>query len=120
MTTRREFLKGSIGILILIPIAACSSDDDSPVSADVDQGCQGVFSTGSNSSGHVHTVCVPNSDLTNPPTNGTTYVTSSDAGHTHTVSMTQAQLQMVGGGGSVTVTSSSTGHTHSFVIMKAA
>ena len=56
--------------LILIPIAACS-DDDSPVATgggNSDQGpCSGVESTGSNSGGHIHTVCIPESDLQNPP-----------------------------------------------------
>jgi len=120
MITRRDFLKGSMATLILVPLAGCSSDDDSPMNPGNGGGsCQGVSSTGSNSSGHIHTVCVPNSDLTSPPTNGGTYVTSSDAGHTHTVSLNQSQLQTIDGGGSVTVTSSSTGHVHDFLIRKA-
>ncbi len=121
MITRREFLKGSMATLVLVPLAACSSDDDSPMSAGGDStgSCQGVASTGSSSAGHIHTVCVPDSDLTTPPAGGGTYTTSSDAGHTHSVTLTQAQLQSIAGGGSVTVTSSSTGHTHDFSVKKA-
>jgi len=119
MITRRKFLSGSMATLILVPLVGCSSDDDSPTSVENGSGCQGASSTGSNSAGHIHTVCVPNSDLDSPPSNGGTYTTSSDAGHTHSVSLTQAQLQTVGGGGTVTVTSSPTGHTHDFLIQKA-
>ncbi len=121
MITRREFLKGSVATLVLVPLAACSSDDGSPTSAGGGNtgGCQGVFSAGTNSSGHIHTVCVPETDLTTPPAGGGTYTTSSAAGHTHTVSLTQAQLQTAAGGGTVTVTSSSTDHTHDFTVRKA-
>ncbi len=114
MISRREFLKGSMATLVLIPLAACS-DDDSPMSAG-GAACQGVSSTGSSSAGHVHMVCVPNSDLSNPPAGGRTYATTLDSGHTHSVNLSQAQLQTVAGGGSVTVTSSSAGHTHDFLI----
>ena len=118
--TRRRFLEGSLTTLVLLPLAGCGSDDSSPTGAgDGPNSCAGVSSTGSNSSGHVHTVCVPNSDLANPPANGATYVTSTDSGHTHSVTLNQAQLQTVANNGSVTVTSSSTGHTHDFMIRKA-
>ena len=120
MVTRREFLKGSMATLILIPLVGCSLDDDTPLSAGNGQRCEGVSSTGSNSSGHIHTLCVPESDLTSPPANGSTYSTSSDAGHTHSVSLSQTHLETIAGGESVTVTSSSTGHTHDFIIRKAA
>jgi hypothetical protein len=104
--------------LVLIPLAACS-DDNSPTSANGSGACQGVSSTGSRSSGHVHTVCILDSDLSNPRAGGRTYTTSSDSGHTHSVNLSQTQLQTVSGGGSVTVTSSSNGHTHDFLIRKA-
>lgn len=120
MNTRREFLKGTFATLILIPLVGCS-DDDSPTSTGDGgntAGCQGVSSTGSNSGGHIHTVCVPNSDLTNPPAGGRTYTTSSDAGHTHSVALSQADLQSIEGGGSVQVKSGGSGHTHDFVIEK--
>ena len=118
MITRREFLRGSMATLVLIPLAACS-DDDSPMSANGSSACQGVSSTGSRIAGHVHTVCVPDSDLNNPPAGGRTYTTSSDSSHAHSVNLSQTQLETVSGGGSVTVTSSSTGHTHDFLIRRA-
>jgi hypothetical protein len=122
MLTRRKFIKGSMATLVLVPLAGCSSDDGSPMDAGNNGNgggsCQGVSSTGSNSAGHIHTLCVPDSDLSSPPANGVTYTTSSDSGHTHSVNLNQAQLQTIAGGGSVTVTSSSTGHTHEFIVRK--
>ena len=120
MWTRREFLETSLTTLILVPLAACASDDGSPTSAgDSTTSCQGVSSTGSNSAGHIHTVCVPNGDLTSPPASGATYTTSADSGHTHTITLSEAQLQTIAGDGSVNVTSSGPGHTHNFAIAKA-
>ncbi len=107
--------------LILVPLVGCSDDDSSPTgtgNGGNPGGCQGVSSTGSSSGGHIHTLCVPNSDLSSPPSGGGTYQTSSDAGHTHSVTLSQAQLQAIEGGGSATVTSSSSGHTHDFLIEK--
>jgi hypothetical protein len=106
--------------LILVPLVGCSDDDGSPAGPGNggSSGCQGVESTGTNSGGHIHTVCVPDSDLSSPPSGGGTYQTSSDAGHTHSITLSQAQLQTIEGGGSVTVTSSSAGHTHDFMIEK--
>jgi hypothetical protein len=106
--------------LILVPLVGCSDDDGSPTDPGGGNpaGCQGVESTGSSSGGHIHTLCVPNSDLTSPPSGGETYQTSSDAGHTHSVTLSQTQLQTIEGGGSVTVTSSSSGHDHDFLIEK--
>lgn len=117
MITRRDFLKSSLATLVLVPIVGCS-DDDSPSApgGGVPAGCQGLESTGSNSAGHIHSLCVPDSDLSSPPASGVTYTTSSDGGHTHTVNLNQAQLQTIAGGGSVTVTSSGPSHTHNFLI----
>jgi hypothetical protein len=104
--------------LILVPLIGCSDDDDSPMGTGSgnSSGCDGITSTGTNSAGHVHTVCVPDSDLSNPPAGGGTYPTSSDAGHTHSITLTQAQLQAIAGGGSVTVTSTGPNHTHDFLV----
>ena len=120
MLTRRKFLEHTMTTLVLIPLVGCGSDDDSPMKASgTGEGCQGVSSTGSASSGHVHTVCVLDSDLANPPENGRTFTTSNNSGHTHTVSLTQAQLQTINGSGSVTVDSTGGDHTHGFVIQRA-
>ena len=119
MISRRKFLKGSMATLVLVPLAACSSDDNGPVSAGGGSSCSGVSTIGSASAGHVHTMCVPSGDLTSPPANGATYTTTNDSGHVHSVTLTQAQLQTVAGGGMVDITSSSTGHTHSFIIKMA-
>ena len=86
MLTRRDFLKGTMATLVLVPLAACS-DDDSPTGTGDTVGCQGVESTGSSSSGHIHTVCVPDSDLTSPPSGGNTYTTSNNGGPTQTVTL---------------------------------
>lgn len=120
--TRRRFLENSITTLVLVPLVGCGSDDSSPMGGGGggSNSCSGVTSTGSNSSGHIHTVCVPDADLSTPPSSGGTYVTSADAGHTHAVTLSQSQLQSVAGNGSVTVTSTnSSGHTHSFIVKKA-
>jgi hypothetical protein len=117
LITRRDFLKSSLATLVLVPIVGCSGDDSPSAPAGGNPtGCQGLSSSGSNSSGHIHTVCVPDSDLSSPPASGVTYTTSSDGGHTHTVSLNQSQLQTIAGGSSVTVVSSGPGHTHSFQI----
>jgi len=120
MVTRRDFLKSSIATLVLIPLVGCS-DDDTPTNPGAGGGatCEGVSSTGSNSGGHAHTVCVASGDLTSPPASGRTYITSSNARHTHSITLSQAELQTVASGGSVNVKSSSAGHTHDFVIQQA-
>ncbi len=121
MISRRDFLKGSLATLVLVPIVGCSSDDSSPSAPgdNIPSGCEGLSTTGSSSSGHIHTLCVPDTDLSSPPASGVTYTTSSDSGHTHTVNLNQSQLQTIEGGGRVTITSSGPGHTHNFLIEKA-
>jgi len=117
LITRRNFLKGSLATLVLVPIVGCSGDDSPAAPGGGNPtGCQGLSSTGSSSSGHIHTLCVPDSDLSSPPASGVTYTTSSDGGHTHTVNLNQSQLQNIAGGGAVTVTSSGPGHTHNFLV----
>ena len=117
---RREFLKGSMVTLLAIPLVGCSSDDDPTGTGGSTGGCQGTSATGSSSSGHTHTLCVPEGDLTNPPSGGKTYTTSV-SGHTHMVTLSQSDLVTINGGSSVTVgsLSDSTGHEHSFTIQKA-
>jgi hypothetical protein len=119
MLTRRQFLKGTMTTLVLIPIVGCGSDGGSPSGTGNPGTCEGVSSTGTNTGGHIHTLCVPTSDLTSPPASGRTYTTSSNSGHTHSVTLSQVQLQNVESGGSVTVDSTGGGHTHAFTIEKA-
>jgi hypothetical protein len=123
MQTRREFLNGATVTLLMIPIvAACGSSGSSPAGAPggTVPGCDnGIGVTGTIANNHTHTICVLDSDLTNAPAGGVTYVTSNVLAHTHNVTFTQAQLQMINSGGSVTVTSSAPDPTHDFTVMKA-
>ena len=109
---RRDFLSSSV-VLLLIPVVSGCGNDTTP-----SNGCDGVFSTSSVTDGHTHTLCVPTTDLTNPPAAGNTYTTSINAGHSHTVMLTQQQLQTINSGGQVMVTSSAPA-AHDFVIKKA-
>jgi len=117
MLSRREFLAQSGYVtLCLVPIvAACGSSNSSGGGGS----CDGVSSTSTIVSGHSHTVCVPTSDLTNPPASGATY-TSSGPDPAHTITLMAAQLTSIQQGQPVTVTSSTAaGHTHDFMIAKA-
>ncbi len=157
MPTRREFLSkaGATVTLLMIPIG-CSSEttgqdaggggQDSGGAKDVtnaqdtnvpdvqeasvaDTGTPacGATSTSTTVAAHNHTLCVPATDLSSPPSGGATYTSSSspdpdanNAQHTHTVTLTAAQLTTINGGGTVTVTSAiSLSHTHDFAVMKA-
>ncbi len=127
MQTRREFLNGATVTLLMIPlgVAACgSSNNSSPAGISDDDGgvpgCDdGIGVTGTIANNHTHTICVLDTDLTNPPAAGVTYVSSNVLSHTHNVTFTQAQLQTINGGASVTVTSSAPDPTHNFTVMKA-
>ncbi len=119
MITRRKFLEGSMATLILIPLVGCSDDDPNPTGI-TPTGCQGPTTTGSTANAHVHTVCIPQDRLTNPPPTGTTLATSTDSGHSHLVILSQADLQSIEAGGTVDVTSQGGGgHEHNFSIVKA-
>ena len=119
METRREFLKRSTVMLLLVPIAgACGSSSTPNTNAG---GCDGVQSTSSVAQAHTHTVCVAAADLTNPPAAGMTFTTSFNSGHTHTLALSQEQLKSIASGQTVNAESSSnSGHTHSFAITMAA
>lgn len=130
MLSRRQFLARGTTVLLLVPIgASCmsgSSSSSGPNHNPQDQSCDGVDSTSSVVDYHEHTVCVPSSDLSQPPAGGATYTTSDNSQHTHTVTLSQAQLQQIDQGGDVTVTSSSSvdpvngaAHTHDFSIRMA-
>ncbi len=115
MPSRREFVFGATVALVLVPVAACSSNSSDGSTAD----CSGLSSTSSVAEGHTHTVCVPETDLTSPPSGGATYTTSGPE-PTHTISPTAAQLTAINGGQSVTLTTSTNGgHDHQFVLSKA-
>jgi hypothetical protein len=67
----------------------------------------------------IRTVCVPATDLANPPPTGAMYTTSGPD-PTHTITLTAAQLTAINMRQSVTVTSSTNGaHSHDFVLLKA-
>jgi hypothetical protein len=128
MFSRREFLSRATVTLFLVPVAAaCGSSSGSGAAAgDGDGGgaCVGLDPTSSVVDDHTHTVCVPATDLENPPSGGATYTTSPPesagaviAGALHTVALTSAQLSMVQTGQSLTVTTSTDGgHNHQFVL----
>jgi hypothetical protein len=111
--TRRELLSKSTALLLLVPVAACSGSSAPPAGSQ----CTGPFETSTVTNGHTHTLCVPLSDLTNPPAAGVTYTTSTDVNHNHTVALTQQQLQTINAGTAVTVTTSSP-LAHNFTIQK--
>jgi hypothetical protein len=129
MQSRREFLSSATVTLLLIPfgatVVACgSSNSPAPAASSNDSngvaGCDnGIGETSTVANNHTHTICVLDTDLTNPPAAGVTYVTSNVEDHTHNVTFTQAQLQMINSGGSVTVTSSAPQPTHDFTVVKA-
>ncbi|HEX4454801.1 MAG TPA: hypothetical protein VH143_28270 [Kofleriaceae bacterium] len=132
MLTRRQLLTRGTTMLLLIPfIDACSSNNSSSAvdagsGADAASACSGVDSTSTLVASHTHSICVPSTDLTAPPTAGVTYTSTNVGGHTHTIPLTQADLQMIESGTAVgPITSSSAvdsingeAHTHQWTIMK--
>jgi hypothetical protein len=67
---------------------------------------------------HTHTMCVPASDLANPPEGGVTYATSSTLAHTHTVTLARVDLEALAAGGTAMATSSTADqHLHTFAIV---
>ncbi len=120
--TRREVLSATT-LLLLVPLAplACSSSSsgsgNTSPGSDGGNGCDGIFDTSTVTNNHTHTLCVPTSDLTNPPAAGVVYTTSVSLMHSHTVNLTQAQLKSIESGTAVTVTTSSPA-AHDFTISK--
>ena len=132
MLTRRELLTRGTTLLLLVPIvSSCSSSSMSsqaPAPPDSETGgtCTGIESTSTIAQSHDHMVCVPTTDLTNPPASGATYTTTNVSEHMHTMTLSQAQLSAIEAGTTVTLTTSSVVdpidgvlHSHSFSIMKA-
>ncbi len=129
MQTRRDFLRTATTTLVLVPFApllGCSGGALQGPGSDGGGSCDGLFEASTSTpdplaggQGHIHTVCVPTSDLTSPPSGAMTYVTSISLDHTHTVTLSQAQLSQIEAGQTVTVTTSNNGmHTHMFSIAK--
>jgi hypothetical protein len=128
MLTRRQLLTRGTTVLLLAPIlspllSSCSSSSGDDTGGGT---CDGIDSTSTVNASHSHTVCVPTTDLTSPPSAGATYTSSNDGNHTHTIMLTMAQLTMIEAGTAVTVTSSSdvdpingADHTHDWTLMKA-
>jgi hypothetical protein len=120
MQTRRQFLSSTVAVLILVPACASSSSGTSSGADGGTKGCDGVSSTSTVALGHTHTVCVPQSDLSNPPEEGATYTTSPPM-PMHTITLTAAQLASIEAGQTVTVTTSTNAnHNHMFSITKSA
>ena len=116
--SRRELLsRSSTVLLLLIPVAGCSNSSVEEADGDA-SACSGVFEISTVTNNHTHSLCVPSTDISSPPTGGATYTTSTNLNHSHTVTLTQAQLQTIGSGGSVTVTTSAP-LAHDFTIQKA-
>jgi hypothetical protein len=120
--TRRELLSATTTLLLVpfIPLACSSSSSGNGGSSpgtDSGNGCDGIFETSTVTNNHTHTLCVPTTDLTNPPAAGKVYTTSVSENHTHTVNLTQAQLQSIESGTAVTVTTSAPA-AHMFTISK--
>ena len=129
MLNRREFLTTTAGgfvTLLLTPlVSACTSDTMTGTPTTTTNptvpGCDGAGETSTVAQGHTHTLCVPASDLSNPPASGATYSTSVTEGHQHTVTLIQAWLMAINQGHTVNITTSSVlGHTHDFAIEKVA
>jgi hypothetical protein len=139
MVTRREFLRGSAGVvstatvtLLVTRLIGCGTTDNGTATSTGTTlpACDGVGATSGVTLGHTHDVCVAASDLTSPQAAGMTYTTTPSVlnglAHTHTISLTQAQLQAIQAGQTVMVESSTPStaaiesHTHSFVLVRMA
>lgn len=104
MTTRRDFLVGSVVTLVFVP--ACGGGGTAPR-----DGSTGASCTGTISANHGHVLTILGSDLTTP--RDRTYNIQGSSDHTHSVMFTAAQMQMLADGMTVTVTSTlGGGHTH--------
>jgi len=83
--TRREVLSATT-LLLLVPLVplGCSSSSSgnagSSSGGDGGNGCNGIFETSTVTNNHTHTLCVPTTDLTSPPSAGVVYTTSLSAG----------------------------------------
>jgi hypothetical protein len=110
MTTRRDFLLGSMVTLVFVP-ACGNSTNGTP-----DTGPAGPSCTSQISANHGHVLRVPASDLMS--TTDKTYNIQGTADHSHDVTFTAAQLATLGSGSPVAVPSTlSAGHTHMCMVV---
>ena len=124
MPTRREFLEKTTVMLLMIPVAAaCTSNNSTPAPSNPLEGGCAIQPTSTVTNGHNHMLCVLATDLSNPPSGGVVYTTTISQSHTHDVALTQGMLQQIAVGQVVTVTTSVSqttgGHTHDFMIQLA-
>lgn len=104
MTTRRDFLVGSVVTLVFVP--ACGGGSTAPTDASMGLSCAGTISAN-----HGHVLTILGSDLTTP--RDRTYNIQGASDHSHSVMFTAAQMQTLADGGTVGVTSTAGGgHTH--------
>ena len=86
MTTRRDFLVGSVVTLVFVP--ACGGGSTAPTDASMGASCTGTISAN-----HGHVLTILGSDLTTP--RDRTYNIQGSSDHTHSVMFTAAQMQML-------------------------
>lgn len=110
-------------MLVPFTIGACSSSsNDGNVVASTsptEPACDGAAASSTVEDSHVHTVCVPASNLASPPAEGVRLATSTSLDHQHGISLSAAELSAIAGGGTATVvTTVVNGHTHGFAIRR--
>jgi hypothetical protein len=114
---RREVIFRIGGVLLAIPasrvLSACGGDSGGGTSP------QSLTFTSSTDLGHIHTVSLQLTEISNPPTAGVNKTTSNEVGHTHMVSLTAAELDSIAAGNTVTkATTNDDNHTHTFAFRK--
>lgn len=72
-----------------------------------------TFTTVSDSTGHSHTLVIPETYLNDPPSSGLTAVTSTSSAHSHTITLSQSDLQNIADGQTVQYAIND-GHQHRF------
>lgn len=117
---RRGILATLILLAVAVKVAGCSDDEGSGPSADAGP-CDGLEATSTLEANHTHLLCIPRTDLEEPPEDGAEYRTDTTAEvrppHTHTVTLTLAQLETLAENGTVEVTTSTDrGHDHTFTL----
>ena len=124
--TRKEFIVLTFALVgVGATAAGCSSENGNGGGAgsNGNAGSNGAVtcddplpaSQQSDSTGHTHSVSVPESALDG--SSAQTFTTSSAGGHTHMITLSANSLATIRAGGSVTVTSTTNGnHTHNYAV----